>query len=227
MIGKWKAECGWWSSDLPFHYFSNNRPLLSLYQFPFQAKAMQGIASQHKHFFVLNIFKSSLIRYPVSHPHPGSLTHRGWDKKPSESLHLSMRTDYFTKQSPVSWKSLFSKHSEDCLPWLTQDYLEISITPASFSEWLTSLQLALACQLFQQVAVTMLSVSSRKKSISDQGSRHLAAGNETGVSWRGINSPVIPLLAKSPVPAWASCICKIGALPHICKLLWCLQKCYV
>lgn len=61
-----------------------------------------------------------------------------------------MRTDYFTKQSPVSWKSLFSKPSKDCSPWLTQDYLEISITPASFSEWLTSLQQALACQLFHQ-----------------------------------------------------------------------------
>lgn len=74
-----------------------------------------------------------------------------------------MKTDYFTKQTPVSWKSLFSKPSEDCSLWLTQDYLEISITPASFSEWLTSLQQALACQLFHQVAVTMLSVSRGKK----------------------------------------------------------------
>lgn len=161
--GKWKAECGWWSSDIPFHYFSNNRPLLSLYQIPFQEEATQEIVFQHKHFFVLNILKSLLIRDAVSHPAPGSPIRSSWVKKPSESLHLSMRTDYFTKQSPVSWKSLFSEYSEDCSPWLTQDYLEISITPASFSEWLTSLQLALACQLFQRVAVTMLMSAGGKK----------------------------------------------------------------
>lgn len=63
---------------------------------------MQEIVSQHKHFFVLNISKSLLIRDAVSHPGPGSPVHSGWVKKPSESLHLSMRTDYFTKQSLVS-----------------------------------------------------------------------------------------------------------------------------
>lgn len=71
---KMGAQCEWWSSDLPFHYFSANRSLLSLYQISFQAKAMQRTISQHKHFFVLDILKSLLIRYLVSHPHPGSLT---------------------------------------------------------------------------------------------------------------------------------------------------------
>lgn len=180
---------------------------------------MQGIVSQHKHFFVLNILKSLLIRYPVSHPHSGSLTCRGGDKKPSESLHLSMRTDYFTKQSPVPWKSLFSKHSEDCSPWLTQDYLEISITPASFSEWLTSFQLALACQLFQRVAVTMLNVS-----------RGIKEYFRPRIKTLGCREWDWGFLARNQFPSSTS-VCHgptpcLG-LPHIWKLLWGLHKCYV
>lgn len=100
VIGKLKAECRWWKSGLPIHYFSNNRPLLSLHKFLFKQKL-------YKEWFlstsilVLNILKSSLIRYPVSHPHPGSPACRALAgiKKPFESLHFvnEDRLSYQTK----------------------------------------------------------------------------------------------------------------------------------
>lgn len=52
-----------------------------------------------------------------------------------------------------------------------------------------------------------------KKEVSDQRLRHLTTGEETGASWRGVNSPV--LFSMSLSPAQSSSICKTCIATHL------------
>lgn len=74
VIGKLELNVNDEAQTFPFIISVLTGPYYHYIKFRFRQKAMQRMISQHKHFFVLNILKSLLIRYPVSRPHPGFLT---------------------------------------------------------------------------------------------------------------------------------------------------------